>query len=106
MKAFCPECQRMLQPGFTTIVTPFNYECTADGDIKEISKEVRPDWDDGIEFYGWWCCECSDWYNEAEYRESDDDIFLSENDEDDDFRCINCGRLTDGIYCPECENII
>ena len=93
-----------MEPGFTTIVTPMSYECNSQGEVTDFDdSSLRSDWVDGIEKFGWWCPECHEWYNDAEYREADDDVFVTDDEEDDEYRCISCGRLTDGIYCNECE---
>jgi len=106
MKAFCIECQKQMEPGFTTIVTPVVYECDEGGVITEFDdRTLRPDWMDGIEFYGWWCPECDEWYNEADYRETDEETHV--DDDADGGGCLGgcaiCGRLTIGIYCESCE---
>ena len=74
MKAFCKECGHILEPGFTTIVTPQTYECDESGSVTEMHDDFLPDWADGAEFYGWWCRECSEWYNEGVYQEAVDQV--------------------------------
>lgn len=70
MKAFCPECDTRMQVGFRALVTPSDYECDEDGDIIDISERLNPAWVDSIDFYGFWCPDCAEWYNEGIFREA------------------------------------
>ena len=60
MKAYCVDCGTKMMPGFTTIVTPINYDCDEGGDITEFDEKLLPNWIDGVSFHGWWCSDCGD----------------------------------------------